>query len=73
MFNRNEFRAQIVRAGKTSKEVAEFLGIDESTLYRKIQDDGRFTRQEIGLLIKFLGIKDPDSIFFADELAETQE
>ena len=69
MFNRNEFRAQIVRTGKTSKEVAEFLGIDESTFYRKIQDDGRFTRQEIELIAEFLGISDVKAIFFADELA----
>ena len=66
VFNRNEFKAQIARAGKTSKELAEFLGIDESTLYRKIQDDGRFTRQEIALIMEFLGISDVNAIFFAD-------
>ena len=40
MFKENEFRAQIVRAGKTNKEVANHLGIDESTLYRKIKEYG---------------------------------
>ena len=69
MFNRNKFRAQVMLAGKTFKEVAEYLEINEATLYRKVQDDGRFTRQEIVKLIKFLSIDDPESIFFADELA----
>lgn len=69
MFRENEFRAQIVRAGKTNKELAGFLGIDESTLYRKIKADGNFTRDEINKMIKFLNIEDPEAIFFAGELA----
>lgn len=64
LFDRNEFKAQIVRKGKTMKQVADFLGIDESTLYRKIQADGNFTREEINLLIEFLEISEPMSIFF---------
>lgn len=69
MFNKKEFRAQVARAEKTYKEIAEHLGIDESTLYRKIQNDGSFTREEINKLIDFLSISDPRDIFFADELA----
>ncbi len=65
MFKENEFRAQIVRAGKTNKEVANHLGIDESTLYRKIKAGGSFTREEINKMIIFLEIKNPEEIFFA--------
>ena len=65
MFKKNEFKAQIIRAGKTAKEVAEHLGINESTLYRKVQANGNFSRDEINKLIEFLGIEDPESIFFA--------
>lgn len=65
MFNKNEFRAQLVRQDMTMKELAMFLGIDESTLYRKIQDDGRFTRQEINAMIERLEIENPQEIFFA--------
>lgn len=65
MFKENEFRAQIVRAGKTNKEVANHLGIDESTLYRKIKAGGNFTREEINKMIIFLEIKNPGEIFFA--------
>ena len=48
------------------KQVADFLGIDESTLYRKIQADGNFTREEINLLIDFLEISEPMTIFFTN-------
>lgn len=65
MFNKNEFKAQLVRQDMTMKELAMFLGIDESTLYRKIQDDGRFTRQEINAMIERLEIENPQEIFFA--------
>lgn len=69
MFDRKEFRAQVVRAEKTNKEIAKYLDIDESTLYRKIQNNGSFTREEINKLIEFLSIENPESIFFADSLA----
>ena len=52
MFNRNEFKAQIARAGKTSKELAEFLGIDESTLYRWRHEPDSIPAGELRLLFK---------------------
>lgn len=73
MFNKNEFKAQLARVGMSAKTLAEKLGIDESTLYRKINNQGNFTRQEINDMISILGITNPKIIFFADELAETQE
>ncbi len=66
MFKENEFRAQIKRADKTNKEVAAYIGIDESTLYRKIKANGNFTREEINKIVNFLGIEDPKNIFFAE-------
>lgn len=69
MFNETEFKVMVIRAHKTNKEVAEYLGIDESTLWRKLQNNGRFTREEISKLIVFLDIEDPKPIFFAEELA----
>lgn len=69
MFKENEFRAQVMRAGKTYRELAEYLGINESTLYRKVKADGSFTREEINKIITFLGIENPKEIFFAEELA----
>lgn len=69
MFDRKEYRVAVARAEKTNKEISEYLGIDESTLYRKVQNDGSFTREEINKLIKFLDIENPAVIFFADKLA----
>lgn len=69
MFDKNRFRAQIILAGMTAKELAEKMGIDESTLYRKINADGNFTRKEIGKIVEILHIDDPKDIFFADNLA----
>lgn len=69
MFRENELRAQIKRANKTNKEVAAHLGIDESTLYRKIKANGNFTREEINKMVDFLEIEDPKEIFFAERLA----
>jgi len=66
MFNKTEFRVQVTRSEKTYKEIAEHLGIDESTLWRKIQNNGSFTREEINKLINFLCIANPEAIFFAD-------
>ena len=73
MFDKRKFMAQLALKGVTLKELAKNLEIDESTLYRKINDDGRFTRKEMNNMIDFLEIEDPNNIFFANELAQTQE
>ena len=65
MFDKNKFKASIVAAGKTVNDVALKLGLNESTLYRKINNDGAFTRKEIQEIIIFLEIKNPLDIFFA--------
>lgn len=69
MFDERRFKAQLVLADVTMKELAVKLGINESTLYRKIKQDGAFTRDEINEMISILNISDPKDIFFADELA----
>lgn len=69
MFNKLEFNAQIARKGMLKKDVAKALGIDVSTLYRKMEKDGDFSREEMAILIELLGIEDPKKIFFADGLA----
>ena len=69
MFNKNRFRAQLVLIGKTMRWLAEQLDIDESTLYRKVNSDGNFSREEINKMIIIMQIEDPMEIFFAPELA----
>lgn len=69
MFDVKRFKAQLVLKGITNKMLAEKLGINESTLYRKINADGDFSREEINIMIDFLAIDHPADIFFATELA----
>ena len=71
MFDKRKFMAQLALVGMTLKELAQKLGIDESTLYRKINDNGRFSRKEMNDIIIILNIEDPNPIFFAPELTET--
>lgn len=71
MFNEREFNAQLARKGIKKAELAEYLGMTYTNLYRKIRDDGKFTREEMGKIIELLEIEDPASIFFAEELAQT--
>jgi len=72
MFDKNKFKAQMVLMGVTCRELACNLGINEATLYRKINNDGSFTRDEINKIIGILKIDDPEAIFFAKELAYPQ-
>ncbi|MBR3308986.1 MAG: helix-turn-helix domain-containing protein [Lachnospiraceae bacterium] len=69
MFNQNKLRAQMVLKGMSAKDLSKALSINESTFYRKLQNDGCFTRQEINTMIQVLEIEDPADIFFAPELA----
>lgn len=69
MFDKKRFMAQLVLSDVSMKELAKKLGIDESTLYRKVNEDGRFSRKEINAMLSILKIEDPYPIFFADELA----
>lgn len=72
VFDERRFRAQLTLRAFTLKKLADALGIHEVTLHKKIKDNGRFTRSEINKMIEILGIDDPESIFFAEELASTQ-
>lgn len=71
MFNRKLFEAYVLTSGKSMKAVAKALGMNATTLYRKLDDNGRFTRNEIYLFCEYLNIS-PEAmvtIFFANEVA----
>ena len=59
----------MVLRGMTGKDLATELGIAETTLYRKMGNDGDFSRSEINRIMEILSIEDPVPIFFASELA----
>lgn len=69
MFDERKFRAQLILADVSMRDLADILHINPATLYRKIQQDGSFTREEINTMIDVLHIEDPKEIFFAEQLA----
>ena len=73
MFNKLKFKAAVIESGKTIADVAEYLKINESTLYRKINGTSEFSRDEIQNICMFLKLDSPLEIFFANELTETQK
>ena len=73
MFNRRKLQAQMVLKGYTIGEVAEKIGINSATMYRKLNNNGDFSREEINKLIDLLEIDDIEGIFFAHDVADTQQ
>lgn len=72
MFDRRKWQAQLVLKGYTISQLADELGINSATMYRKLGSDGDFSRDEINKMIDLLAIDDVVSIFFAPEVAQTQ-
>ncbi len=75
MFDKNLFKYYVGRAGKTFGLTAAFLGVNEATLYRKVNGISDFTREEIQRLKDYLNLTDQEAlqVFFAPKLTETQE
>lgn len=68
MFNRNLFKAEVIKAGMTLEQIAGALGVNIATLYRKLNGESDFTRNEIALFKDYLKleISEIDAIFFAE-------
>ena len=64
MIDVNKLKGAIVGAGKTQNEVAKALGITPKTFSLKLKK-GVFGSNEIEVMIDYLSIGDPLSIFFA--------
>lgn len=66
MFDQRKLQAQMALKGVNAKEVAEAIDINIATFYRRLNNNGNFTRTDIQKMINFLDIKNPDEIFFAE-------
>ena len=64
MIDVNKLKGSIVSAGKTQTDVAKRLGITPKTFSIKLKK-GVFGSDEIEVMIDYLSIEDPLSIFFA--------
>lgn len=69
MFDRRKFRAELALRDMSFKDLAKLLKLNESTVYRKVNADGDFSRAEINIMIDELDLQNPDSIFFTKTLA----
>ena len=65
MVNTAKLRGVIAECGLSQAKVAKYLGITGKTFYTKMKT-GAFNADEMSKLVSLLGIKDPQSIFFAE-------
>lgn len=70
MFDITKFKIRLIEMKLTNEEVAQKMGINSATLYRKIKGNSDFTRQEIQALRKILLLNSEtaDGIFFTSKL-----
>lgn len=73
MVNTTKLKAKMVERNATIASMAEALGINQATVYRKLNGSGdKFTVGEVCGMIRCLGLTSPEeitSIFFADIVA----
>lgn len=74
MLNLLKLKAAKVEAGLSVEEMAQEMGINCATLYRKFAGKTEFLLSELTVLRKLLHLSSMefDSIFFESELAEMQ-
>ena len=70
VINRNEFKASYDRLGLNQNDVASMIGVNPTTLQRKLNGTSDFNRNEIQLLKSGLklSVDQVVNIFFADDL-----
>lgn len=56
-------KAELARKGRTEKELAQAIGVSDSTLRRKMKNSGTFSLQEIGRIARVLHV-DANIIIF---------
>lgn len=73
--NGAELRAECVRKGITLESLASKIGINPTSLYRKINGESEFRRNELQIIKNVLELDDEKFIiiFFTYQLAKTQE
>lgn len=65
MFDKRKLQAVMLLKGKKVEDISKVLGVNESTIYRKLNNDGDFSRSEIEKLVDYLEIDNPIDIFFS--------
>lgn len=75
MVNVQRLKGLIVEKGTTQQAVADSIGIDRSTFYRKMKNGGSFSLEEAGLIAENVPLTGNEAmeIFFADFVAKMQQ
>lgn len=71
MVNVSKLKGKIIERNTTQEALAKDIGIDKSTFYRKMKQNGRFSIQEVNLIVSSLGLSKEEalSIFFSEIVA----
>ncbi|MBQ2841310.1 MAG: DUF739 domain-containing protein [Oscillospiraceae bacterium] len=63
----NRLRCEIIKNGATYEDVAKEIGVSTGTFKRKMKNKS-FGIMEARVMVEMLNIKDPEEIFFKEEL-----
>ncbi len=69
MFDKDRFVTVIKDKGLRMQTVAEAMGIDRTTLYRKLNGGPEFTLREIQGCLSFFSVEEVQDIFFAKKVS----
>ena len=67
--NKALLRYEMEKKGISPASMALHLGIGRSTFWKKCNGISEFRQSEIAKIIEILDLKDPASIFFANEVS----
>jgi len=75
MVDTNKLRGAIVANGKNQQQVAEEIGIDRSTFYRKMKSGGEFSVGEASKMAEVIPLTDAEAIaiFFNGNVANLRQ
>lgn len=71
MVNVSKLKGKIVERNTTQEELAITIGIDKSTFYRKMKQNGNFSIKEVNMIVSALNLSKDEamSIFFSETVA----
>ncbi|MEO1772949.1 XRE family transcriptional regulator [Candidatus Enterococcus ferrettii] len=74
MINTSKLKGLIVERGTTQHAVADSIGIDRSTFYRRMKNGGDFSVSEVKMMVSEIPLTTQEAIeiFFGDFVAETR-
>ena len=64
MFDRARFQQELKDKGISMQTVAEAMGVDRSTLYRKVNGESDFTLREVQACMTFFSDEELKRVFF---------